>query len=72
LGDEFLRINGTQAPEVNNGALVTQVDLPPADGLILLRSDLDSHIYMPIVLALSIVASMAICGVLTRARNPAA
>jgi hypothetical protein len=49
LGGEYLKINGTQAPEVNDGSLVTQVDLPPVDGLILLRSDLDTRIYLPLV-----------------------
>jgi hypothetical protein len=63
LGDEFLKINGTQVPEVNDGSLVTQVDLPPSDGLILLRSDLDSHIYLPIVLVSSLVAATIACGV---------
>lgn len=49
LGGEFFKINGTQAPAVNDGSLVTQVDLPPADGLILLRSDLYTHVYLPLV-----------------------
>jgi hypothetical protein len=49
LGGDFLKINGAQAPAINDGSLVTQVDLPPVDGLILLRSDLDSRIYLPLV-----------------------
>ena len=63
LGDEFLKINGTQAPEVNDGGLVTHIALPPSDGLILLRSDLDSCVYLPIVLVFSLVTSVAISGV---------
>jgi hypothetical protein len=69
LGDEFLKINGTQAPGVNDGGLVRAIDLPPNDGLILLRSDLDSHIYLPIVLVFSLVALMSCCGVLMRGRD---
>jgi hypothetical protein len=37
LGGTFQRIRGTQAPEVNDGTLVAEVELPPHDGLILLR-----------------------------------
>ncbi len=37
LGGTFQKINGTQAPVINDGSRVTQVDLPPRDGLILLR-----------------------------------
>jgi hypothetical protein len=40
---------GTQVPEVNDGSLVTQVILPPADGLIVLRL-LEPRVYLPIVL----------------------
>ncbi len=39
LGTVFRKILGTQAPKVNDGALVSQVVLPPRDGLILLRAD---------------------------------
>jgi len=37
LGGPLRRIAGTQAPLVNDGALVTSVVLPPNDGLILVR-----------------------------------
>jgi len=37
LGDVFRKIRGTQDPQVNDGATVTQVTLPPRDALILLR-----------------------------------
>jgi hypothetical protein len=37
LGGTFQRIRGTQAPGVNDGTLVAEVELPPHDGLILLR-----------------------------------
>ncbi len=37
LGGTFQKINGTQAPAVNDGSQVTQVDLPSQDGIILLR-----------------------------------
>ena len=52
LGDTFKKIDGIQVPEVNDGSLVTQVDLPPADGLILLRvGPLEPCVYLPIVLS---------------------
>ena len=37
LGGTFQKIRGKQAPEINDGSLVTRVTLPPVDGLILLR-----------------------------------
>ncbi len=37
LGGYYRKISGSQAPLVNDGALVNQVILPPRDGLILLR-----------------------------------
>jgi hypothetical protein len=37
LDGSYRHIAGTQDPEVNNGATVTVVTLPPYDGLILLR-----------------------------------
>jgi len=37
LGGTFRKINGTQAPIVNDGSLVDQVTLPAIDGIILLR-----------------------------------
>lgn len=49
LGATYRRISGTQVPTVNDGSLVTQVDLPPLDGLILLRH-LEPRIYLPLVL----------------------
>lgn len=45
----FRKISGTQVPTVNDGSVVTQVVLPPRDGLILLR-EFSTHLYMPIVL----------------------
>jgi len=42
LGATFRKILGSQVPKVNDGALVTQVTLPPRDGLILLRADISS------------------------------
>jgi len=37
LNGEFQKINGTQAPEINDGSVVTKVEIRPYDGLILLR-----------------------------------
>ncbi|NDJ77514.1 MAG: hypothetical protein GYB65_14775 [Chloroflexi bacterium] len=37
LEGTFQKINGTQAPDINDGSRVTEVTLPPYDGLILLR-----------------------------------
>ena len=37
LDGSFRKIKGSQAPAVNDGSLVTQVTLPPVDGIILLR-----------------------------------
>jgi hypothetical protein len=37
LGQAYRKIKGTQDPAVNDGSLVTQVILPPKDGLILLK-----------------------------------
>lgn len=48
LGGEFRKIDGTQDTAVNDGSLVTQVVLPPHDGLILLRQ-LDEKIYLPML-----------------------
>lgn len=39
LGGTFQKIDGSQAPEVNDGSLVDEVTLPPHDGLILLRAN---------------------------------
>ena len=38
LGGSFRKINGTQAPQVNDGSLVTAVTIPAKDGLVLLRT----------------------------------
>ncbi len=44
------RIKGTQAPEVNDGSLVTaSITLPPLDGLILLRVR-SNYLYLPLIL----------------------
>jgi hypothetical protein len=48
LSGTFRKIRGTQAPAVNDGSLVTQVMLPPLDGLIVLRTG--SRLYLPLVL----------------------
>jgi hypothetical protein len=48
LGETFRKIQGTQAPTVNDGSVVTQVILPPLDGLIVLR--MGPRIYLPVVL----------------------
>jgi hypothetical protein len=39
LGAVFRKINGIQDPNINDGAVVTEVTLPPLDGIILLRID---------------------------------
>ena len=44
LGGTFRKILGTQAPNVNDGSLVSQVVLPPQDGIILLRPTVYSAI----------------------------
>ncbi len=48
LGGTFHKIAGTQAPEINDGSLVTEVTLPFHDGIVLLR--LPRRIYLPVVL----------------------
>lgn len=48
LGGAFRRIAGTQVPAVNDGSLVTQVTLPPQDGLILLRVTPLPRLYLPL------------------------
>lgn len=42
LGGRFRKIKGTQAPAVNDGALVSSVTLPPMDGIVLLRDETDT------------------------------
>ena len=42
LGDTFQKINGRQDSAVNNGKVVTQVTLPPYDGILLVRLDPNS------------------------------
>jgi hypothetical protein len=37
LGGTFRKLKGTQAPSINNGALVTSVTLKDRDGIVLLR-----------------------------------
>ncbi|MDD5251657.1 MAG: putative glycoside hydrolase [Patescibacteria group bacterium] len=37
LDGELEKIRGTQAPQINDGAVVTSVNVPPNDGLILLK-----------------------------------
>jgi hypothetical protein len=37
LGGTFTKLNGTQAPQVNNGSRVTSVTLQDRDGMILKR-----------------------------------
>ncbi|HHS97298.1 MAG TPA: hypothetical protein ENK08_05280 [Chloroflexi bacterium] len=49
LGRAFRKISGTQVPTINDGSVVTQVVLPPLDGLILLRES-TMRIYLPVVL----------------------
>ena len=48
LNGTFQKITGSQVPEINNGSLVTQVTLPPLDGLILLRSDAGYEMHLPL------------------------
>ncbi len=48
LGTPYRKIQGSQVPEVNDGAIVTEVVLPPLDGLILLR--IGHRIYLPVIL----------------------
>ncbi len=48
LGGYYRKIDGSQAPQVNDGSLTTQVTLPPHDGLILLRPK--GLIYLPVLL----------------------
>lgn len=48
LGGAFRKITGTQAPDVNDGSLVTEVTLPFHDGIVLLR--LPHRVYLPVVL----------------------
>ena len=49
LEGTFQKISGTQAPAVNDGSLVTQVVLPPLDGLIVLRL-MEPRLYLPLLL----------------------
>lgn len=49
LGGYYRKIDGSQAPLVNDGSLVNQVTLPSHDGLILLRSE--NRIYLPVTLS---------------------
>ncbi len=49
LGGTYRKINGTQDTAVNNGSQVSQVTLPPHDGLIILRWQPQSWIYLPVV-----------------------
>jgi len=37
LGNEFEKINGTQDPTVNDGRIVSQITIPPQDGIVLIR-----------------------------------
>ncbi len=48
LGGRYRKIQGAQAPEINNGSVVTQITLPPLDGLIVLR--IWESLYLPVVL----------------------
>jgi len=48
LGGAFWKISGTQVPTVNDGSVVTQVVLPPLDGLILLRP-MTPRLYLPLL-----------------------
>lgn len=50
LGGTFQKIDGRQVPRVNDGRLVTEVTLPPYDGLIVLRPDVGPSIYLPLAL----------------------
>jgi hypothetical protein len=51
LGAVFRKIAGNQAPQVNNGSLVEVVDLPPHDGLVLLRLAANTRTFLPAVIA---------------------
>ncbi|HIE57906.1 MAG TPA: hypothetical protein EYP88_06735, partial [Anaerolineales bacterium] len=54
LGGEFRKINGTQAPDVNDGSLVSDVTLAPLDGLILLReTEFTTTMHLPVVMHIS-------------------
>lgn len=48
LGGRYRKIQGTQVSEINDGSVVTQITLPPLDGLIVLR--IWESLYLPIVL----------------------
>jgi len=49
LGGPFRKIQGTQVPEINDGSTVTEVTLPPWDGLILLRPEHWRGLLLPLV-----------------------
>ncbi|MCG2769120.1 MAG: carbohydrate binding domain-containing protein [Anaerolineae bacterium] len=49
LGAPFRKIEGTQVPEINDGSTVTEVTLPPWDGMILLRSEHWHGFLLPLV-----------------------
>ncbi len=49
LGGVFRKIAGTQAPGVNDGSLVTEVELLPLDGLVLLRPGAQYDVYLPLI-----------------------
>jgi hypothetical protein len=51
LGGRYRKIQGAQVPELNDGSVVTQVTLPPLDGLIVLR--IWTSIYLPVLLKMS-------------------
>ncbi|MBN1872783.1 MAG: carbohydrate binding domain-containing protein [Anaerolineae bacterium] len=51
LGGTYHKLRGTQVPDVNNGHIVTQVVLPPLDGIIVLR--MGHQMYLPVILKLS-------------------
>jgi hypothetical protein len=48
LGGTFQKINGIQDPAANDGSVVTQVVLPPADGLVVLRQ-MEARVFLPVV-----------------------
>lgn len=48
LHGSFRKLNGPQAPTVNDGALVSQVTLPPLDGIILLNLPAQL-VYLPVI-----------------------
>ncbi len=51
LGEPLRHLTGTQVPTLNNGALITEVTLPPLDGLILLRPTPPIYrLYLPVIL----------------------